>query len=72
MEAFYINENEAKACKITDLALDEIESIVGRFGPQSSRKGMLRGKIVIAMDGSVQIRKCFGNKLLWEKDNETT
>lgn len=63
---FYINEDEALACKLTGLALDEIEAVVGRFGPQSARQGMLKGKIVVCQDGTVQIRKCFGNKLLWE------
>lgn len=65
-ESFYINEDEDRACEVTGLALDEIESVVGRFGPQSSRKGLLRGKVVFTDDGRVQIRKCFGNKLLWE------
>lgn len=63
---FYINENEQLACEITGLALDEIESIVGRFGNHSKRKGLLRGKIVISEDDTIQIRKCFGNKLLWK------
>ena len=64
---FYINTNIDKALEVTGLALDELESIVGRFGQQSSRKGLLRGKIVVDCD-KVQIRKCFGNKLLWEKE----
>lgn len=67
-EQFYINEDEEKACEVTGLALDEIESVVGRFGPHSIRKGLLRGKIVMLTDGRIQIRKCFGNKLLWESD----
>lgn len=65
-QMFYINEDEDRACAVTGLALDEIETVVGRFGPQSSRKGLLRGKIVITEDGQVQIRACFGNRLLWE------
>lgn len=65
-EQFYINEDEDRACEVTGLALDEIESVVGRFGHQSARKGLLRGKVVVTEDGKVQIRKCFGNKLLWE------
>ncbi len=67
-DKFYINDHEDLACEVTGLALDEIEEVVGRFGPQSHRKGMLRGKIVIKDDGKVQIRKCFGNKLLWESE----
>ena len=69
MEYFYINENEERACELTGLALDEIESVVGRFGAQPTRKGLLRGKIVVKED-VIQIRKCFGNKLLWETRNE--
>lgn len=65
-EIFYINEDEDRACEVTGLALDEIEAVVGRFGPQSLRQGLLRGKVVVCVDGRVQIRKCFGNKLLWE------
>jgi hypothetical protein len=64
---FYINENVELACDVTGLALDEIETVVGRFGHQSMRKGLLRGKIVIKPCGSIEIRKCFGNKLLWQK-----
>ena len=64
---FYINTDVDRAMEVTGLALDELESIVGRFGKQSHRKGLLRGKIVVDCD-KVQIRKCFGNKLLWEKE----
>lgn len=67
-ELFYINENEELACELTGLAIDEIETVVGRFGPQSHRKGLLRGKVVVKEDGTVQIRKCFGDKLLWEAE----
>lgn len=63
---FYINENQELALKLTALALDELELLVGRFGPQSSRKGLLRGKIVVTESGKVQIRRCFGNRLVWE------
>lgn len=65
---FYINENPELAQELTDLALDEIESIVGRFQKNSCRAGLLRGKIVVTEYGTVEIRKCFGNKLLWRKD----
>lgn len=64
---FYINEDEKLACELTGLALDELEMVVGRFGPQSARHGMLKGKIVVSEEGAVQIRTCFGNKLLWDK-----
>lgn len=65
LESFYINTNPEKAMRITDLSLDEIETITGRFAKHSHRAGLLRGKVVIRMNGSIEIRKCFGNKLLW-------
>ena len=65
---FYINTDVDRALKITDLALDELEHIVGRFAAHSSRAGLLRGKVVVHADGTVQIRKCFGSKLLWTKE----
>lgn len=61
---FYINENVDLACEVTGLSLDEIELIVGRFANHSNRKGLLRGKVVVKFD-KIEIRKCFGNKLLW-------
>jgi hypothetical protein len=67
-QMFYINENERKACELTGLELDEIEMLVGRFANHSHRKGLLRGKVVVLLTGEVQIRKCFGNKLIWTKD----
>ena len=65
-QSFYINTDLSLALKVTGLALDELEEVVGRFTSRSHRAGLLKGKIVIRMDGSVQIRKCFGNKLLWK------
>ena len=66
---FYINENPDLACDLTGLAIDELESVVGKFASHSARKGLLRGKVVVT-DTQVQIRKCFGNKLLWYKEQE--
>ncbi len=65
---FYINEDLDKALKLTELSLDELESVVGRFAKHSKRAGLLRGKIVETVDGNIEIRKCFGNKLLWTKE----
>lgn len=67
-ETFYINTNPKLACELTGLALDELETVVGRFAQHSSRKGLLRGKIVVT-ETEIQIRKCFGNKLLWSIEN---
>lgn len=65
---FYINANVDRALELTGLALDELEVIVGRFAKHSHRANLLRGKIVITQYGKVQVRKCFGNKLLWQSD----
>lgn len=67
---FYINEDVERALEVTGLALDELEQVVGRFGKQSKRAGLLRGKIVITELDTVQIRTCFGNKLLLELGKE--
>lgn len=66
--SFYINESVQLALEVTGLELDELETVVGRFTNRSHRAGLLKGKIVIRTDGTVQIRKCFGNKLLWEME----
>lgn len=62
---FYINTDIDRALECTGLALDELEAVVGRFAPHSHRAGQLRGKIVVHLDGSVEVRKSFGNALLW-------
>ena len=64
-QEFFINEFTNRALEATGLALDELEHVVGRFGKQSSRAGMLRGRIRIYATGKVEIRKCFGSQLLW-------
>ena len=68
VESFYINTNVEYALEVIGLDVDELESIVGRFANHSHRAGLLRGKVVILSDDTVQIRKSFGNKLLWTKD----
>ena len=65
-QSFYINTDVNKAIEATGLELDELETIVGKFTNRSHRAGLLKGKVVIWYSGKVQIRKCFGNKLLWE------
>lgn len=58
-----MTEKEIEAA--TGLAFDEVEHLVGRFAKHSARAGQLRGKLVFTLD-KVQIRKSFGNALLWE------
>lgn len=67
---FYLSDDTLLdyACELTGLSQDEIEHIVGRFTKRSYWAGKLRGKVVLYIDGSVSIRKSFGNKLLWTKD----
>jgi hypothetical protein len=67
-EIFYINTDIDKALELTELAMDELESVVGRFANHSHRAGLLRGKLIVYPTGEIEIRKCFGNKLLWKKE----
>ncbi len=69
-DTFYINQNPDLAMELTGLAMDEIETLVGRFQKNSCRAGMLRGKVIVK-DECVEIRKCFGNKLLWRSDGDS-
>lgn len=62
------SENVFRAQKETGLSFYEIESIVGRFRAHSIRAGQLRGKVQVYVDGTVEIRKSFGNKLLWSSE----
>lgn len=68
-QLLYISTSVEQASHLTGLAVDEIETLVGRFAKHSHRAGKLRGKVVVYIDGSVEIRKCFGNKLIWRKDD---
>lgn len=65
IKEYYVNQDVDRALRDTELSLDELESIVGRFKPHSSRKGQLRGKISIQADYSVLIRHHFTGKVLW-------
>lgn len=67
-EFYYINTDIDRALLETGLALDELEALVGRFAAHSSRAGLLRGKVAYAACGAIEIRKCFGNKLLWQSE----
>jgi len=66
-EQFYLSDPNMvnHALFLTDLSIDEIEAIVGRFSKRSSRAGQLRGEIVVMVDGSVIIRHHFNKKVLW-------
>lgn len=53
----------------TDLSLDEIEKIVGRFRDNHYRfAGLLKGEVVEYIDGEIIIRHHFKKrKILWKK-----
>jgi hypothetical protein len=62
--------NLQKVMDVTELSLDEIEVIVGRFAKHSCRAGQLRGELVVKADGSVLLRHHFNKKVLWKKEEE--
>ena len=65
-QQFYLSDpaNLERACDLTELEVDEIEMVVGRFAAHSKRAGQLRGKVVVTND-SVEIHKSFGRGRLW-------
>lgn len=67
-ESFYLSEesNHDRACSLLEISLDEIESIVGRFGPRSARNGKLKGEVVVFGNGKILIRNHFSKKKIWE------
>lgn len=70
---FYFSDQLEEAQALCGLAVDEIEQLwrdIGKnpyFTKQSRFKG-LKGKAVELMDGRVQVRTCFGQKILWRQD----
>ena len=70
IDSYYINEKPLSAQNDTGLASDELEALVGRFAAHSSRKGQLRGEVVIYADNSVAIRHHFTKKVLWCQKEE--
>lgn len=51
----------------TGMALDEIESLVGRFTKHSSRAGLLRGEVVVdKFAGIIKLRHHFTKRVLWQ------
>jgi hypothetical protein len=66
-ETFYLSDpkNLEKALKITGLAEDELEYIVGRFTKASRWAGQLKGEVVVFVDGECLIRDHFTKNELW-------
>jgi hypothetical protein len=68
VDSFYLSSDEqaSRALSLTGLALDELESIVGRFSKAHHQwPRMLKGKVIVKHDGTVEIRHHFSKKLLW-------
>lgn len=68
MQSFYLSDeqNIDIVLELTELSLDELESIVGRFAKHSHRAGHLRGEIIF--DGlGIVIRHHFTKKVLWRQ-----
>lgn len=70
VESLYLSniENLNKVQRLTGLALDELESLVGRFNRNSHRAGLLRGELVKKIDGEIILRHHFNKKVLWKKE----
>lgn len=51
----------------TNLAMDEIEAIVGRFRSNSFRAGKLRGQVLEDSEGRLRIVHHFTKKELWSE-----
>lgn len=67
----YLSDDEGAhtAMELTEMSVDELECVVGRFRDDHHRfPGRLKGKVVVKSTGQVQLRHHFNNKLLWESD----
>jgi hypothetical protein len=69
LESYYLSDasNLQKALDVTNLAIDELESIVGYFAAHSMRSGQMRGEVLVKPD-TVIIRHHFTKKVLWKAD----
>jgi hypothetical protein len=71
--AFYLSDEERleEALSYTGLAIDELESIVGRFHKNHWRwPGKLKGELMMFIDGEARIRHHFNKKVLWRSKGE--
>lgn len=67
INSYYLSteENAEKLQEDTELSMDEIEAIVGRFPKHSHRAGELRGEVIEKVDGEIIIRHHFTKRILW-------
>ena len=67
IESFYLSNNVSRLQQLTDLSVDEIEAIVGRFKKSHWRfAGLLRGEVVLYSSGKLIIRHHFNKTKLYE------
>ena len=67
-ESFYLSDekNVKKVLRLTGLAEDELESIVGRFKSDHWRwPNQMKGEVVVKLTGEVKIRHHFTKKVIW-------
>jgi len=66
--SFYLSNHDgaSRLMNLTDLSMDEIEGIVGRFRQNHERAGKLKGEVFVYMDGLVRIKHHFTKKIIWE------
>jgi hypothetical protein len=68
LSEFYINTDPELALELTELSMDELESIVGRFKPTHHRPGQLKGLLKQHIDGTISIHHHFHKHLLWSNN----
>jgi len=74
IKSLYLSEDEnlQEIQDITELCLDELEEIVGRFKSHSIRSGRLRGEFIQYANGNIAIRHHFNKKVLWSNSDNTS
>jgi len=72
IESFYLSSDEGleRGQEITGLPKSELVELVGRFGSQSSRAGLVRGEVVVYDDGSGVLRHHFNKKIILKFNHE--
>lgn len=72
VESFYLSSEEGleRGQGLTGLPESELVELVGRFGSQSSRAGLVRGEVVVYNDGSGVLRHHFNKKTIMKFNYE--
>lgn len=72
VESFYLSDenNVNRLVSLCELCEDEVEEIVGRFKNDHYRfAGLLKGEVLVGMDGKVEIRHHFKKSVLWRSND---